>query len=101
MALVESALRKRLEGMFGSPVQLIERARVTGRLAGQILRDCEVLIFAIPKDPEARCYAWEAEGRVKLALGASDGRPSAMTQAHPRASRDGRRARVAPQAELG
>ena len=60
MALVESAVCQKLEGMYGSRAELARRARITGS---------EVLIFALADHPEAcRCYVWEEEGRVRTAL---------------------------------
>jgi hypothetical protein len=60
MALVETTVCRKLEGMYGSRAELARRARVTGS---------EVLIFALVDHPEACCcYVWEEEGRVRTAL---------------------------------
>jgi hypothetical protein len=70
MAIRQKTVGEELQAMYGSPAELVTRARVTGRLAGHALRNCEVLIFALPDHPDAACcYVWEAEGRVCTALG--------------------------------
>jgi len=63
MAIVESTLRKKLEAMLGSRVELVETTRVNGHTGPPR----EVLVFAILDHPNvAYCYAREVDGRVDL-----------------------------------
>jgi hypothetical protein len=76
MAIVDTTVCRKLEAMYHSRAELARRARVTGRIAGETLRNCEVLTFALPDHPEASCcYVWETDGRVHIALDTEDPDP--------------------------
>ena len=63
MAIVESTLRKKLEAMLGSRVELVETTRVNGHTGPPR----EILVFALIDHPNvAYCYAREVDGRVDL-----------------------------------